>query len=74
MGGESALFYTAEGLRSARRHLAANGVLGVWSYAESSPFAVALRTVFEHVSVEPVVYDNHLIDEQRTDWLFFAHG
>ena len=48
------------------------GVLGVWSYAESSPFADALREVFDQVRVEPVSYDNQLIDERRTDWLFFA--
>ena len=28
----------------------------------------------QHVRVEPVTYDNRLIDEQQTDWLFFAHG
>jgi spermidine synthase len=35
----SGRFYTEEGLRLASRHLAPRGVLGVWSYAESSPFA-----------------------------------
>ena len=72
LGGESASFYTAQGLRAARRHLAPDGVLAVWSCAESSPFADALREVFEEVRVEPVTYDNPLIDEKRTDWLFFA--
>ncbi len=67
-------FYTAAGLQAARRHLAPDGVLAVWSYAESSPFADALREVFEQVHVEPVTYDNQLIDQQRTDWLFFARG
>jgi spermidine synthase len=65
-------FYTAEGLRAARRHLAPGGVLGVWSYAESSPFARALREVFREVRIEPVTIDNDLIDEEMTDWLFFA--
>ncbi len=74
LGEASAAFYTRQGLTAARRHLAADGVLAVWSYAESSPFADALRAVFEHVRVEPVTYDNQLIDEQRTDWLFFARG
>ena len=72
LGGENAQFYTQEGLQAARQHLADGGILGVWSYAESSPFADALRAVFEQVRVEPVTYDNYLIDEQRTDWLFFA--
>jgi spermidine synthase len=74
LGGENARFYTQEGLQATRQHLAPAGILGVWSYAESSPFADALHAVFEQVRVEPVTYDNHLIDEQRTDWLFFASG
>ena len=74
LGEESVSFYTAQGLQAARRHLAPGGVLAVWSYAESSPFADALRAVFEHVQVEPVTYDNRLIDTRPTDWLFFARG
>ncbi len=65
-------FYSTEGLQAAKQHLAPGGVLAVWSYAESSPFADALREVFSQVQVEPVTYDNRLINEQRTDWLFFA--
>ncbi len=59
LGEGSISFYTTPGLLAARRHLAADGVLAVWSYAESSPFANALRTVFEQVLVEPVTYNNH---------------
>ena len=66
-------FYTAEGLRAARRHLAPGGVLGVWSYAESSPFEKALREVFRQVRVEPVIIDSELFEKEMTDWLFFAH-
>lgn len=65
-------FYTPQGLRAARRHLAPGGVLGVWSYAESSPFVDGLREVFGEVRVEPVRYVNDLIEEDTTDWLFFA--
>jgi spermidine synthase len=65
-------FYTDEGLRAAQAHLAQDGVLGVWSYAESSPFADALGRVFQEVRVEPVTFFNPLIDEEATDWLFFA--
>lgn len=65
-------FYTEEGLERARRHLASGGVLGVWSYAENSPFARALRNVFGEVRVEPVSFFNDLVDEETTDWLFFA--
>jgi len=71
---ENVSFYSIAGLWAARRHLAKEGVLAVWSYAESSPFADALREVFEDVRVEPVTYENRLINEQRTDWLFFASG
>ncbi|MDQ3604641.1 MAG: spermidine synthase [Gemmatimonadota bacterium] len=68
----SDFFYTKEGLVLASRHLAADGILGVWSYAESSPFARALREVFREVRIEPVTFFNELIDEETTDWLFFA--
>lgn len=72
LGEESGFFYTKEGLERARRHLAPGGVLGVWSYAESSPFERALREVFPEVRVEPVAFFNPMIDEENTDWLFFA--
>ncbi len=72
LGDESDGFYTAAGLHAARGHLADNGVLAVWSYAESSPFADALREVFDEVRVEAISYDNELVDERPTDWLFFA--
>ncbi len=65
-------FYTASGLRQASGHLAPGGVLGVWSYAENSPFADALGEVFGEVRVEAVTFMNHLIDKEVTDWLFFA--
>ncbi len=72
LGEEGVAFYTTPGLLAARRHLTPNGVLAVWSYAESSPFADSLREVFDHVHVEPVTFENQLIDEKQTDWLFFA--
>lgn len=67
-------FYTEAGLRAAQQHLAPNGVLGVWSYAESSPFARALRQVFRDVRVTPVTFANDLLEEDKTDWLFFARN
>jgi len=72
LGEQNESFYTEAGLRLARRHLTDGGVLAVWSYAESSPFADALHAVFDNVRVEPVTYDNQLIDQRLTDWLFFA--
>ena len=74
LGEESISFYTVPGLQTAREHLKPGGILAVWSYAESSPFADALGEVFSEVRVEPVSYDNQMIDERRTDWLFFARG
>lgn len=68
------VFYTRAGLERASRHLAPGGILGVWSYAESSPFAAALREVFRDVRIEPVTFFNGLIDEETTDWLFFARA
>jgi len=65
-------FYTSDGLRTAKQHLAPDGLLGVWSYAESSPFADALHATFREVHVEQVTVFNNLIKEEQTDWLFFA--
>jgi spermidine synthase len=65
-------FYTEDGLRRARAHLAPGGVLGVWSSAESSSFSRALREVFQEVRVESVAFFNQMTDEENVDWLFFA--
>lgn len=67
-------FYTESGLQLAREHLQPGGLLGVWSYAESSPFEAALRRVFRDVSVQPVTYRNRHVGGDYTDWLFFARG
>jgi spermidine synthase len=74
LGGNNAAFYSEAGLTKARSHLSAEGVLAVWSYAEHSPFVTALRRVFGNVHVEPVTVTNDLVDEEQTDWLFFARG
>jgi spermidine synthase len=74
LGSSNAAFYTEAGLRRARQHLTGAGILGVWSYAEHSPFATALRAVFGEVRLEPVTVWNDLVDEEQTDWLFFARG
>jgi len=66
------VFYTQAGLVRAKAHLAPGGILGVWSYAESSPFAEALKQVFGEVRVERVEFENKLVNETHTDWLFFA--
>lgn len=67
-------FYTEHGLRLARLHLARGGILGVWSYAESSPFADALKQVFEEVVIMPVTFINTHIGAEVTDWLHFVRN
>ncbi len=65
-------FYTAAGVQRAKTHLNPHGILGVWSYAEDTPFLAALQQVFKEVRVEPVTFRNFHIDETVTDWLYFA--
>jgi spermidine synthase len=72
LGTANGDFYTTKGLQLAKQHLADGGLLGVWSYAENSPFSDALRDVFSEVHIEPVTVFNNLIDVEQTDWLFFA--
>lgn len=69
----SSAFYLPSGLGLARAHLAEGGVLGVWSYAENSRFADALRETFARVDVEVVTFENRLTEECETNWLFLAH-
>ena len=70
--GDSFTFYSRQGLSTAKKHLRPGGLLGVWSYAESSSFADALRSKFKTVRVVPITHQNELIHEEHTDWLFFA--
>lgn len=72
LGTSNQGFYTRTGLTEAQRHLKQNGILAIWSYAEHSDFADALRAVFSDVRAEPVTVWNDLVDEEQTDWLFFA--
>ena len=72
LGPSNASFYTAEGLELAKRYLAPGGVLAVWSYAESSPFADALRQVFREVRVETSSFENRVVSGEETNWLFLA--
>jgi len=67
-------FYSEAGIRKAAQHLRPGGVLGVWSYAESSPLADVMRNTFGDVRIEPVTVWNPLIDVEQTDWLFFGQA
>lgn len=72
LGEQSRGFYSCEGLTRAKSHLIQGGVLGVWSYDESSPLLANMQEVFETVTVEKVTVMNDLIREEQTDWLFFG--
>lgn len=72
LGSANASFYTQPGLMRAREHLAPGGLLAVWSYAEHSPFAEALRAVFREVRVEAITVYNEIVGEEQSDWLFLA--
>ena len=74
LGNATDAFYKEEGLRLAKGHLAPEGVLGVWAYAESPPFADALSRVFGEVRIESVTFENAVVDDEETNWLFFARG
>ena len=74
LGDGNDSFYTEEGLGLAKKHLAPEGVLGVWSYAESSRFSDALRAVFSEVRLESVTFENRVVGGEETNWLFFARG
>jgi spermidine synthase len=72
LGDGNDSFYTEGGLGLAKKHLAPEGVLGIWSYAECSHFASALRAVFSEVRLESVTFENRVVGGEETNWLFFA--
>lgn len=74
LGDANDSFYTETGLAAAKLHLAEGGVLGVWSYADSATFEQSLGRVFRGVRVQPVSFENTVIGDIETNWLFFARG
>jgi spermidine synthase len=68
----NAAFYTEAVLRSAREHLVPEGILGVWSYAESSAFGALLGRVFSEVRIERLAFRNPVLEEDEVNWLFLA--
>ena len=74
LGDQSHQFYSESGLEIAKTHLKPSGVIGIWSYAESSPLLESMKNVFNDVSVEQVTVLNDLIQEDQTDWLFFGRS
>jgi spermidine synthase len=74
LGPSSEPFYAAAGLACARRHLAAGGVFGVWSYAESPRFESVLRRVFAEVRVERSEFANAADGVREVNWVYLARG
>jgi spermidine synthase len=72
LGDTHDVFYSDGALRKSREHLAPNGLLGVWSYAESPAFAKLLGRVFAEVRVERVTFWNPVSEEEESNWLFLA--
>lgn len=73
LGRASDRFYTEAGLAAAKRHLTPDGVLSVWSYEESASFTAAMRATFGTVRVEPITFENWLVETTETDWIFVGH-
>ena len=61
LGIQSNQFYSESGLEIATTHLRPGGVIGIWSYVESSPLLENMQNVFRDVSVEHVTVLNDLI-------------
>ncbi|MCP3982984.1 MAG: spermidine synthase [bacterium] len=72
LGQTSESFYGESGLRRMDGHLAPGGVFGFWSYSESPRFEAELRKVYEEVWVEPLPFHNEVIQQDETNWLYFA--
>jgi spermidine synthase len=72
LGDANSTFYTEAALYKAGAHLAADGILGIWSYAESRSFAQLLSQVFGEVRVERVTFWNPVIEQEESNWLFLA--
>ena len=72
LGEANSAFYTEAALRKASAHLAPDGILGVWSYAESRNFAQLLSRVFGDVRVERVTFWNSVIEQEEWNWLLLV--
>lgn len=72
LGGSSESFYSQPGLRKMASHLAPGGLFGFWSYSESPRFEADLRSVFAEVWADPLTFHNDVIQQDETNWLYFA--
>lgn len=67
-------FHTEAGLAGAGHHLAAGGVLGVWSSARDPAFEQAMQQAFADARVEEVAFLNRHFGQRQSDWLYFARA
>ena len=66
-------FYTADGIRRMRRHLAPGGVFALWSDdPPETGFVELLSTVFETVDSHVVAFDNALTGGTSTNTVYVA--
>ena len=73
LAAASAPFYTADGLRRASEHLTPDGILAVWSCAESPEFEATVREVFATLETERTLFQDDMFDEpDEINCLFFA--
>jgi spermidine synthase len=71
---QNATFYSEESLRATRKHLAADGILAIWSCDESEELRSVLQRVFGNVAVETVTHFNRQVQETVTDYLYFCRN
>lgn len=68
-------FYTAEGQRAVKQHLAPNGILAVWSAHDNDDFVAELEKVYAKVWRETIQWDVTFPDgdvQHLDNTLFFA--
>ncbi len=68
-----AAFYTADGLRDLRRHLAPSGVFALWSDdPPDADFQAALDEVFASTAAEVITFPNPLTRGESTATVYVA--
>lgn len=71
---QNAEFYSETSLRACGRHLAPEGILGIWSSAHSDHLADVLRTVYGNLVIETITWFNRHVQESVTDYLYFCRN
>ena len=75
LGDGNDAFYTRRGIGAGQGSISRPRVCSASGPTpDSSQFADALRTVFGEVRIESVTFENRVVGEEETNWLFFARG